>query len=113
MKITAAAIQEYRLPLRARWLTAGGSFSERQGCLLRLEPENGASGYGVSAAAHLAAAIDNRLAHGLATSAWLAADTGRPPAIVDGRLLLPRAAGLGFTPAEETDFTPVAWRSTG
>lgn len=71
------------------------------------------SACGVTAAAHLAAAIDNRLTHGLATSAWLAADTGWPPTIVDGRLLLPRAAGLGFTPAEETGFTPVGRRSPG
>ena len=37
MKITAAA-HHYRLPLRANWLTAAGSFGEREGWLLRLEP---------------------------------------------------------------------------
>lgn len=51
------------------------------------------------AAAHLAAVLDNGLAHGLATSGWLAADIGAPPRIVDGRLHLPPAAGLGFVPA--------------
>lgn len=60
------------------------------------------SACGVLAAAQLAAAIDAhagaRPAHGLATSAWLAADTGAPPAISAGRLRLPAAAGLGFTP---------------
>jgi o-succinylbenzoate synthase len=50
------------------------------------------------AAAHLAAAIDNGLAHGLATSEWLAADTGAPPTIRKGLLELPDTPGLGFRP---------------
>lgn len=66
------------------------------------------SACGVIAAAHLATAIDNRLAHGLATSSWLAEDTGAPPAIVDGRLLLPHAAGLGFVPGKGIAFSPIA-----
>lgn len=66
------------------------------------------SACGVTVAAHLAAAIDNRLAHGLATSSWLASDTGAPPAIVDGRLMLPRTAGLGFLPGEAIAFAEVA-----
>lgn len=65
------------------------------------------SACGVTAAAHLAAALDNRLAHGLATSAWLAADTGAAPTIRDGQLHLPAAAGLGFTPHAGTAFSPV------
>jgi o-succinylbenzoate synthase len=48
------------------------------------------------AAAHLAAALDNGLAHGLATSTWLANDIGAPPPIVSGRLCLPAQTGLGF-----------------
>jgi o-succinylbenzoate synthase len=56
------------------------------------------SACGVLAAAHLAAALNNGLAHGLATSSWLAADTGSAPIIVSGRLQLPDAPGLGFTP---------------
>ncbi|WP_291986420.1 o-succinylbenzoate synthase [Candidatus Accumulibacter sp. ACC007] len=71
------------------------------------------SACGISAAAHLAVAIDNRLAHGLATSAWLAADTGPPPAIVNGRLLLPSTAGLGFAPYQGIVFSPLARRAPG
>ncbi|MGP1609244.1 MAG: o-succinylbenzoate synthase [Burkholderiales bacterium] len=55
------------------------------------------SACGVLAASHLAAAIDNDLAHGLATASWLAADTGTPPRITNGRLTLPDRPGLGFT----------------
>lgn len=55
------------------------------------------------AAAHLAAAVDagqtRSLAHGLATSSWLARDTGAPPSIARGRLFLPATPGLGFAPA--------------
>jgi L-alanine-DL-glutamate epimerase-like enolase superfamily enzyme len=32
--------------LRASWQTAAGSFSEREGWLLRLDSDSGASGYG-------------------------------------------------------------------
>ncbi|MBU0751342.1 MAG: o-succinylbenzoate synthase [Gammaproteobacteria bacterium] len=56
------------------------------------------SAIGVTAAAHLAAAISPALAHGLGTSAWLAADVATPPRIVAGRLLLPAAPGLGVAP---------------
>jgi o-succinylbenzoate synthase len=55
---------------------------------------------GTLAAAHLAAAIDRGskrgLAHGLATSAWLNADTGEAPIIDKGCLQLPEGSGLGF-----------------
>ena len=57
---------------------------------------------GVMAAAHLAAAISSalapRLAHGLGTSAWLAADVAATPAIARGRLQLPDTPGLGIRP---------------
>lgn len=56
------------------------------------------SACGIWAAAHLAAALDNGLAHGLATAAWLAEDIGAPPAIESGWLTLPATAGLGFVP---------------
>jgi o-succinylbenzoate synthase len=62
------------------------------------------SACGVLAAAQLAAAIDAEaaptpaLAHGLATSCWLAADTGTPPPVAGGRLRLPAATGLAFMP---------------
>lgn len=62
------------------------------------------SACGVLAAAHLAGALDNGLAHGLATSSWLAADTGEAPVIAGGRLQLPDAAGLGFVAG--ADFAP-------
>ncbi len=57
------------------------------------------SAIGVAAAAHLAAAIAPTIAHGLATSSWLAADVATPPVIEKGRLRLPASAGLGVIPA--------------
>ncbi|MFZ2853706.1 MAG: enolase C-terminal domain-like protein, partial [Rhodocyclaceae bacterium] len=68
------------------------------------------SACGVLAAAHLAAALDNDLAHGLATSSWLAADTGTPAPIASGRLTLPGQAGLGFTPTPGLAFSAEAFR---
>jgi O-succinylbenzoate synthase len=54
------------------------------------------SACGLTACAQLAAAIAPQACHGLATADWLAADTGTPPAIREGRLWLPQGAGLGF-----------------
>lgn len=54
------------------------------------------SAVGVRAAMHLAAAVDNGLAHGLATSAWLARDVGLAPQPVGGVLTVGKEAGLGF-----------------
>lgn len=52
---------------------------------------------GVTACAHLAAAMGNGLAHGLATSAWLAGDVATTPAIHNGAMCLSDAAsGLGL-----------------
>lgn len=62
------------------------------------------SACGVRAAAHLAAALDNGLAHGLATSGWLADDTGLPPTIDNGRLSIGKTSGLGFSPHPPLDF---------
>lgn len=59
------------------------------------------SACGTLAAAHLAAALGNSLAHGLATSSWLTHDTGLAPAIENGRLCLPEGCGLGFRPYPE------------
>jgi o-succinylbenzoate synthase len=56
------------------------------------------SACGVLCAAHLAAALDNGLAHGLATSCWLREDVGAPPLVTQGRMRLPVVAGSGFTP---------------
>lgn len=69
------------------------------------------SACGVLAAAHLAAAIDARRrmagletqAHGLATSSWLAADTGGAPLVAAGRLHLPERPGIGFVPDYRDD----------
>lgn len=51
------------------------------------------SAVGVRATAHLAAALGNGLAHGLATSAWLAKDVTAAPRIVGGMLQLNHDAG--------------------
>lgn len=56
------------------------------------------SAVGVSAAAHLAAAVAPGLAHGLATLDWLAADVAPAPPRRDGRLWLGTAPGLGVLP---------------
>lgn len=61
------------------------------------------SACGLFAAAHLAAALDPpagpaALAHGLATSCWLAADLGEPPCCDQRQLQLPERPGLGFVP---------------
>lgn len=53
---------------------------------------------GVTAAAHLAAALPRRAVHGLATSAWLAEDIAPQPAVISGLLRLPSGAGLGVDP---------------
>ena len=66
------------------------------------------SACGVLAAAHLAAAIDARRraagletqVHGLATSCWLAADTGAAPLVAAGLLHLPERPGIGFLPGD-------------
>jgi o-succinylbenzoate synthase len=62
------------------------------------------SACGITAAAHLAAALDNGLAHGLATSAWLCEDSGSPPLIDRGHLLLDASPGLGFVPDRQRRF---------
>lgn len=60
------------------------------------------SAAGVYAALHLAAAVANELAHGLATSAWLARDVGDPPQPVAGSLRVRNVPGLGFERAADT-----------
>lgn len=54
------------------------------------------SAVGVRAAAHLAGALNNGLAHGLTTSAWLQQDVGPPPGIEEGILRLEDMPGLGL-----------------
>ncbi len=56
------------------------------------------SAIGLTACAHLAAALSPKLAHGLGTAAWLAVDVATAPLIVAGRLILPTTPGLGLQP---------------
>ena len=56
------------------------------------------SAVGTLAALHLAAALNNGLAHGLATSSWLEQDAGLAPQIRDGLFVMGEQAGLGFVP---------------
>lgn len=60
------------------------------------------SAAGLWPGAQLAAATGSPLAHGLATSDWLAADLGRPPAIAGGQLGLTDTVGSGFSPSPST-----------
>jgi L-alanine-DL-glutamate epimerase-like enolase superfamily enzyme len=46
----------------------------------------------------LTAALGSPLAHGLATSPWLACDLGEAPVPVRGRVILPERTGSGFRP---------------
>jgi o-succinylbenzoate synthase len=56
------------------------------------------SAVGTLAAAHLAAALDNGLWHGLATSSWLERDVGSAPRVEGGMMSLDNRPGLGFSP---------------
>lgn len=60
------------------------------------------SACGLFAVAHLAAAatagMNTPPAQGLATAEWFAADTGEPPHLAAGRLILPDIPGIGFAP---------------
>ncbi len=60
------------------------------------------SAVGVWAACHLAAALNNDLAHGLATAEWLAKDVGNLPHLAAGRVMLDNTVpGLGFCAIEQ------------
>lgn len=54
------------------------------------------SSCGLLACAHLAAIAAPTAVHGLATASWFVGDTGTPPLIQHGRLILPGKPGLGF-----------------
>jgi O-succinylbenzoate synthase len=54
------------------------------------------SACGISALAHLAAAVAPDAVHGLATADWLASDIGLSPPVIDGRMRLPEGDGIGF-----------------
>jgi L-alanine-DL-glutamate epimerase-like enolase superfamily enzyme len=57
------------------------------------------SAAGLWPAVQLAATLPAPVAHGLATSAWLAGDLGAPPEVRLGAIALPSGAGSGFHPA--------------
>jgi o-succinylbenzoate synthase len=59
------------------------------------------SAAGTLAALHLAAALNNGLHHGLATSGWLKQDAGRAPHPEQGTLRVGEQPGLGFFPHQE------------
>ena len=58
------------------------------------------SAIGVTATAHLAAALPPGPCHGLATLDWLAEDVAKPPSIIGGKLQLSADAGLGVVPRD-------------
>ncbi len=62
-------------------------------CLLTSSLE---SACGLLMAAHLAVVLAPGAVHGLATSAWMLADTGAAPRIENGVLCLPENFGVGF-----------------
>jgi len=59
------------------------------------------SACGLAACTQLAAAIAPAGVHGLTTADWLVADTGTSYPVCQGRMELPAAPGLGFTPNDE------------
>ena len=63
------------------------------------------SAAGTWACAHLAAALNNGLAHGLGTSDWFARNTGAPPPVTRARIKLSGRAGLGFVPYDSWRFS--------
>jgi o-succinylbenzoate synthase len=63
---------------------------------------------GIWPTVQVAAATTSALAHGVASSSWLAADLGEPPAVVEGRIALPERPGSGFTPARRHHDEPLA-----
>lgn len=62
------------------------------------------SAVGTLAALHLAAALNNGLHHGLATSTWLARDVGHAPHPERGTMTLGELPGLGFVPDIDEQF---------
>jgi O-succinylbenzoate synthase len=54
------------------------------------------SACGLTALAHLAAAIAPEACHGLATAGLFATDAGQPPELTGGRMRIPTEPGLGF-----------------
>lgn len=81
--------------LRAAWALARRARDAGLDCVVTTGVDSACA---TLAAAQLAAALDNGLAHGLATSTWLAADTGATPVIREGWLELPETPGVGFRP---------------
>ncbi len=55
------------------------------------------SACGLTACAHLAAAVAPFSTHGLASADWFIHDTGLPPVIADGQMFIPQKSGIGFS----------------
>ncbi|MDP2752758.1 MAG: o-succinylbenzoate synthase [Rhodocyclaceae bacterium] len=56
------------------------------------------SAIGLTATAHLAAAVSTSIAHGLGTGFWLAKDVAPAPPVINGKMTLPVPPGLGISP---------------
>jgi o-succinylbenzoate synthase len=56
------------------------------------------SACGLTACAHLAAAVAPCATHGLASANWFVRDTGQAPLIANGQMIIPQQAGIGFKP---------------
>jgi o-succinylbenzoate synthase len=61
------------------------------------------SAAGTWACVHLAAALNNGLAHGVGTSDWFVRNTGPPPPVNRASIKLAGRAGLGFVPYAASD----------
>lgn len=60
------------------------------------------SACGLSACVHLAAAVAPMATHGLASADWFLYDTGPAPKLNDGKIMILRHPGLGFSHGDST-----------
>ncbi|MBU0594058.1 MAG: o-succinylbenzoate synthase [Gammaproteobacteria bacterium] len=84
--------------LQAALKTAQGAHEAGMTCVVTTSVD---SAVGTLAALHLAAALNNGLHHGLATSGWLKRDVGSAPRPELGMMTLGELPGLGFVPNPE------------
>lgn len=61
------------------------------------------SACGLSACAHLAAAVAPYSTHGLASTELFLKDTGQPPVIADGQIIISKQSGIGFKRIVKTE----------
>jgi o-succinylbenzoate synthase len=81
--------------LRPAWALARRARQAGVECVVTTTLDNAV---GAAAARHLAAAVANDLAHGLATSSWLLRDVGESPPVIGGLVRLEKTPGLGCNP---------------